>query len=140
MIMTMDYETLAFTIKVNLDRVLYSLQTMNSYISSRDNYRVLLDEGVLDPTCFTDLDTNIKTLTNYLTEQTKELQSLQNQNHILLCRLILKMTDMDLESLVDRCDSMGVRFTAQELIMKSVNKGFSSHEYAILSLLLSSKG
>lgn len=138
--MPMDYETTAFAIRLNLDKVLYSLQTMNSYITSRDNYKVLLEEGVLDPTCYTDLKTNISSLVNYLTQQTKELNTQQEQNHMLICRLILAMHDSELEAIVNRCDSIHVRFTTQELINKAANRTFTAHEYAILSLVISNQG
>ena len=104
-------DSIRLEISKNLERALSSLETMNSYITTRDDYKTLMEQGVLDPTCFIDLKGEVKSMGEFMDDQTEELEALQQENKELLCQLLLLFNDREIEAIVRKCQNKKIKIT-----------------------------
>ena len=125
-------DSIRLEISKNLERALSSLETMNSYITTRDDYKTLMEQGVLDPTCFIDLKGEVKSMGEFMDDQTEELEALQQENKELLCQLLLLFNDREIEAIVRKCQNKKIKITANELIKKAQDRKFTNAEYVML--------
>ena len=130
--MAFEYQKVMQQVNKNIKDSLSFAQEMNSYITTRGDYKVLLDEGVLDPTCITDLQSNLKSINKYLRIQSNELEYLQEKCHRLICCYILKLDDEEMVDLITSLQSKGSELDLHSLTDKAQNEAFTPEEYEIL--------
>ena len=126
-----NYQKIIDSIRKNIAESLSSITTFNSYISSHSDFSKLIQEGVIDPTCFIDLESNFKTIVNYMKIQANQINRQSAQLNQLARVLIMTLSDSDIQKMIMELQIQNINVSGDSIIDMARSNSITAEEYAV---------
>lgn len=97
-----------------------------------------ISDEIIDPTCFITLESCFKTIVNYVSVQSKQIDRQNRSIRELTRYLIIAMNDFEIERIIMDLQMQNIDVNSNELVSKAENNTITAEEYvAIIPAIIS---